>query len=222
MGRPRGSKNRPKGLPMEEGAAPRSPENDTPLARIAGKYKGLSGMRSGPERPGIKHKTYEMAALMLNRDADLAHIEELAFAFGLPVNMTGALVRRAKQLYGPLVQEARKITTGLLLEKIEGKLNMALDFLDEVVLSQASAKDLAIIIGILTEKRQLLSGEPTQILSVQERDHLDGLAGAMFAEMRRRGDTMDMVPQDDGSFAPAVRSDHPETNPRMGGRPLPE
>ena len=41
--------------------------------------------------------------------------------------------------------------------------------------------------GILLEKRQLLSGEPTHILSTEDRMSLNKLAPALEAEFRRRG-----------------------------------
>ena len=56
------------------------------------------------------------------------------------------------------------------------------------------AKDRAIIYGILTEKNQLLAGEPTQIITFEDRRKMPELAAALQAELQRRGREIDVTP----------------------------
>jgi len=86
------------------------------------------------------------------------------------------------------------LTTKGLISKIEEKIALVLNYLDEFAISGASPKDLAIIFGIMVEKRQLLLGEPTQILSTNERKHLNELIVPLMEEARARGMMIDLTP----------------------------
>jgi hypothetical protein len=65
-------------------------------------------------------------------------------------------------------------------------------------IAKASLKDKAIAFGILTEKRQLLAGEPTQIVSFEERRKIPEMLLALSAELQRRGRTIDVTPTHSG------------------------
>ena len=52
-----------------------------------------------------------------------------------------------------------------VLELLGDRIERALSYLDDFAMSGASAKDLAIISGILIEKHQLLNDRPTGIMS---------------------------------------------------------
>lgn len=54
-------------------------------------------------------------------------------------------------------------------------------------LEKASAVQLATVMGIGTDKLRLLSGEPTEIISIEERRVLDQNVGLLLDEARRRG-----------------------------------
>ncbi len=55
-------------------------------------------------------------------------------------------------------------------------------------------KELALLIGHLTETRQLLKGEPTKIISVEDRRHWDELGVALLHEVERRNLKYDLPP----------------------------
>lgn len=135
-----------------------------------------------------------------------ASLEAAAKKVGLPESVLKALKGRLRARFQPLNQELREQTTKGFLAQMEDRLDRALHYLDDYVLSAASAKDLAVVIGILTEKRQLLRGEPTQILSTEERQTLNVLIPVVIREAQRRGITIDMAEGE-------VRV--------LGGRPLP-
>ena len=58
-------------------------------------------------------------------------------------------------------------------------------------MAEASARDLMLGMSALVEKRQLLRGEPTQIISDLERKRLTELLPLLSFEMQRRGITYD-------------------------------
>ena len=86
-----------------------------------------------------------------------------------------------------------------LLALIDDRLARAFAFLDDFALGQASARDLTVNIGILTDKRQLLRGEPTQITRLEDVKKLDELAAMLEVEMKRRGKIIDITPEANGA-----------------------
>lgn len=73
------------------------------------------------------------------------------------------------------------------LQRIEAAARGLLDSISPLDLAKAGVRDKAIAIGILMDKRALLRGEPTQILSHEERVRLPDVLKALDAEVRRRG-----------------------------------
>ncbi len=60
-------------------------------------------------------------------------------------------------------------------------------------LEKATAPQLMLAFAIATDKRQILKGEPTQILSIDDRKSMRELMPAMLMEAQRRGLTIDMT-----------------------------
>ncbi len=73
---------------------------------------------------------------------------------------------------------------------------------DPQILNRASARELASIAALAAEKRQLLRGEPTQVIRIQDVRKLDEMAKALHDEMERRGMLVDVTPEP-GADAPA-------------------
>lgn len=112
---------------------------------------------------------------------------------GLPEPVTNGIVKRLRTRFNPVIAEIQKHSTKHFQELIDDRIGRALGYLDDFALSQASAKDLAVAIGILIEKRALLRGEPTQIMTIEERANLNVLVSAVVAEANRRGITVDQT-----------------------------
>lgn len=112
---------------------------------------------------------------------------------GLPKPVTDGVLKRLKTRFAPVVGEIQRHTTKHFQDMIDDRIGRALGYLDDFALSAASAKDLAVTIGILIEKRALLRGEPTQILTVEERQNLNVLVSAVVQEATRRGITIDQT-----------------------------
>ena len=66
---------------------------------------------------------------------------------------------------------------------------------DPQIWNRASVKDLAAVAGMMVDKRQLLRGEPTQVIKIQDIRKLDEMAKALHEEMERRGLLVDVTPE---------------------------
>ncbi len=98
-----------------------------------------------------------------------------------------ALHMRLMTHYMPQNRELRTLTATKMLAKTEDRLDAILDHMTDYKLAHSSAKDLAICYGILAEKRALLRGEPTQIMSIDDSRSLSHLMKDVIAEAERRG-----------------------------------
>lgn len=85
------------------------------------------------------------------------------------------------------------VRTKDLLRLVSHNVKRVLEAFSDEDIARASLKDKAITTGILLEKRQLLAGEPTQILSIHDRGKLDELVAVIIKESVRRGVTIDVT-----------------------------
>lgn len=158
------------------------------------------------------------AALLAATEEKFARVSALAGELGLKPEVIGRMIARMRARYQPIAGELQKHKTSEILEMIEDRIGRALGYLDDFVLSKATAKDLAITLGILLEKRQLLRGEPTQILSVEERQGLNELLPKLIAEAQRRGLSIDVTTGSAMVLPPSVER---ATRPRQGWKSAP-
>ena len=121
-------------------------------------------------------------------------LKQAAEACNFPTGALQALVKRLETKYQPVGEHVKKMKTNDILRMINEKIYMALDHMDPYTFANAELRDLAVTFSILAEKRQLLMGEPTQILSVQERSHMNELIPNIIREAERRGMTIDVTP----------------------------
>ena len=66
---------------------------------------------------------------------------------------------------------------------------------DSALWDRASLKELSTVCGQMIDKRQLLQGEPTQIIKIQDIRELDEMAKVLHDEMERRGLLVDVTPE---------------------------
>ena len=109
---------------------------------------------------------------------------------GFDIKVIQRLMDRLKARYQPVLSEMTTVKTAELTKMLEDRAYRALSYLDDYALAGASGKDLAIIAGIMLEKRQLLRGEPTHILSTTERQNMSELVPLLVREATRRGLTV--------------------------------
>ena len=85
----------------------------------------------------------------------------------------------------------RDFKTQDLIRKLNERIELALEYMDEKVIAEASFRDLAMGTSALIEKRALLRGEPTVIMSDHERKKMHELLPVLIAEAKRRGLTLE-------------------------------
>lgn len=149
---------------------------------------------------GAEFKSPETAAAAIDAAADpvaetqraaIDRVNEQLKAAGVPAQVSDALLRRMRTKYANAVFAARELRTNEILEMLGKKIDLAAFYLDDKVMSEASARDIMLGLGVLIEKRNLLRGEPTAIVSDHERKKLNELAPVLLAEIKRRGLTIE-------------------------------
>lgn len=88
-----------------------------------------------------------------------------------------------------------RLDTLYFQEEVEKKLALALQSLSMTKIAHASVGDLSKLISMLVEKRALLRGEPTQIVSHRDRASMDKVIPLLLAAAARRGVTLDLTPR---------------------------
>ncbi len=138
----------------------------------------------------VKHP--EAAALLIDAATDpMGKLEEAYAACGLPRGVSNAIIRRFKTRFNGAHTATKNLKTDEILDLMGHKIHLALSYMDDKVMEEASFRDLALGATALIEKRQLLRGEPTQIISDLERKKLAELLPALIAEGQRRGLTIE-------------------------------
>ena len=131
--------------------------------------------------------TPENRADLLDAASDpFATLEKAAKACGLNPVVTKRLVQRL-QKFQPVIDATRDIKTETLQKLLDEKAYLALSYMDEVSFGKATLGDLAKTAGILIDKRQLLNGEPTQIMSSTDRKSMDELVAKVMQVAQKRG-----------------------------------
>lgn len=171
----------------------------------------IDGLAPIPERAAsstfydAKHpaEAGELAAVVAMKDANAGPdgadrfdgLKKICQELGLKPAFANAMVRRLRNELSPVREEARRLTLTQMTEEIEKKLTAIFSYMDDVSMSQASLKDLAIATGILIEKRELLNNRPTQIIDFTSRLQVQQMLPRMMAEAKRRGIVVDVTPE---------------------------
>jgi hypothetical protein len=115
---------------------------------------------------------------------------------GVPgLRAAGGRIRRAPAAHPAEVfrrgRGDRSLKSGEIVDALNHKIDLALRYMDDKTMSEASFRDLALGTAAMIEKRQLLRGEPTAIISDAERAKLHELLPLAIAEAQRRGLTIE-------------------------------
>lgn len=121
---------------------------------------------------------------------EMVAFKDAAIACGVNPQIIDALMQRLSLSINNNKSYSLKET----MEQIDSKIAMALDCMDDFTFANASLKELGIYFGIMVDKGQLLRGQPTQILSIEERKNINELMPYLIQEAKRRGITIDMEP----------------------------
>ncbi len=79
---------------------------------------------------------------------------------------------------------------------------------DPTVFERLNAKELSLLISHLIESRQLLRGEPTKIVSMEDRRHWDELGIALLQEIKHRGLEVNLPPDQYQEIEPPAISNN--------------
>ena len=162
---------------------------NTAEQKVAGLKQNLT---AHPEQKIENQLPPEDAAAVLDRLTDpFDKLSMVAKECGLKPSLVQAIARRMKTRYLGVTEQMRAIKTHDMIQKIDERIGHALTYIDDYVMADANFRDLSMGVGILIEKRQLLKGEPTQIISVDERKTLNQLLPLLIQEATRRGVTIE-------------------------------
>lgn len=149
-----------------------------------------------PEKPGTKaleNQDPEKAGQVLEahlRDPT-ARVYDLAKDMGLPEGVVQGLIRRWKSRYLGLKVELQSHTQDEFRELIEDRLFRVLTNMDDAMIAGASMRDLTHAMDKLMTARQLIRGEPTAIITVDDRRQMNRIFPLLAQEMQRRGLTIE-------------------------------
>jgi len=130
----------------------------------------------------------ELAAqiLFLRADAPDMTIKDIMEKTHAPRRMVSRILKEVTTKYPTVVHEVEKLSNRGIIDALNEKIKMAFQYLDDEAFDKMTGNQIAVALGIMIDKRQLLSGEPTAILSVQERSNLNELMPALLNEANRR------------------------------------
>ncbi len=131
------------------------------------------------------------------------NIQALARRCGIPGEAAKHIVKRLRSRYMPVVAEVQKVSTKSILAQMDEALPLLLAKMkDTDLINNSALREIAVAVGVLVEKRQLLRGEPTQIMTLEERKSMKELTPALISEMEKRSLTVDAEYEDIPSGGP--------------------
>ena len=136
---------------------------------------------------------HELADLLEAGSDPLKALMTAARQCGLDEKITRRMIDRMRSEFQPVLGEMRKVKTTEMVAALEDRAYRALMYMDDYNYAKASVKDLAIVAGIMLEKRALIRGEPTQILSIEDRSNMNELLSKLLQEAQKRGMFVDVI-----------------------------
>ena len=140
-------------------------------------------------RPEIAAAAIEAAAdpLLKTQKAAIEKVNAELEAAGLPAKVNQALVRRMMVKYANAITVKKAASTKEIIDGLEKNICLIDSYIDDKVCAEANLRDLGLVKSALIEKRNLLRGEPTTIISDAERAKLTDLLPVLIEEGKRRG-----------------------------------
>lgn len=118
-------------------------------------------------------------------------VAEVAQRTGMSVaTINGIRAQMSREYLAPMI-ELRKVTQARLQGLTDDRLDRVIEAMDDNAIRGAGLRDKAYAADRLFNMRQLMRGEPTAILSVDDRRTLNQLLPALAAEAQRRGVTLE-------------------------------
>ena len=165
-------------------------------------YKSVSAARKAQarQRENILHaiemdkadeQTGEVVGdLMMDPTAD---IEDIAKRYGMTPAMVRGLRAKVQTTLQPVPTPLRRATNARMLELIEDRQLSVMEAMTDSKLQKAGLREQVYALDRLFNIRQLLRGEPTQIVSIDDRKPLNELVPALVKAAQRRGIIIDGI-----------------------------
>jgi hypothetical protein len=131
-----------------------------------------------------------LAELMMDPSAEVA---ELAAKAGMPEATVRALRTALQTTYNAPAQALRRANNATLLELVDDRVVTFLQHMTDEKIRKASLRDQVYAMDRMFNIRQLLRGEPTQIVSVDDRKALNDLVPLLVKSAQRRGVVIEAV-----------------------------
>jgi len=144
-------------------------------------------------RPEVAAAAIDAASdpLSKTQKAAIAKVNEELKASDIPGKVSEAILRRMMVKYGNAITIKKAASTKEIIDGLEKNIYLIDSYIDDKVCAEANLRDLGLVKSALIEKRNLLRGEPTQIISDAERAKLMDLFPLLIAEGQRRGLTIE-------------------------------
>ena len=142
-------------------------------------------------------KPDEVAELILSwAENPTLNIAAKARACGLNPRTAQKIIQRLETRYQPVAQEVKRLTSDRIVEMIEDKIPVLMDVITPEKVKEATLRDAVLGLGVFIDKRQLLRGEPTQIMTYEDRQSMNELLPILLKEAQRREMTIDATFQE--------------------------
>ena len=138
--------------------------------------------------------------IALGSDPSIENLQAACEDEGLPASATRALITRMKRDYPGVTSEVKRIETDVLIRGFEGLAKRALDSITNDDLLNVNAYQRTLIAAIATDKRELLSGQPTERISIEDRRSLQDLLPMLIQDAERRGLMREINPETGEGF----------------------
>jgi transposase-like protein len=143
-------------------------------------------------------KTYAKALAKLS--GPQRNISAVAREMGLSPEAATKIARELEQELQPLQRAIEDVRVEDLAKQFGTLTRDALAAITQPKLDGANARDLGVLAGIGSQNFQLLRGQPTQRLEINDRREMNELVKMMLEEAKRRGIEIDVTP-DGGATA---------------------
>lgn len=127
-------------------------------------------------------------------------IKDLANQEHMSAKMTSNALKAVKNKYPDTVGAIKAFNHQELIAALKHKTAMFLDSITPEVIEKSTLRERVLGAAIFIDKTRLLEGEPTQILSIQERRSLPDIISELDREAKRRGMTITQEPNPDGTY----------------------
>ena len=163
----------------------------TSKSSVNSSYRNATNKKNRPPNSfsqAIEVKDPEKAAEVLDIATDpFMTIRAAAKECGFPPSTLHQFMKRIEARYKPLGDAIRTLKNDEMVKLLEDRARRIFNYMDDFAMATASLRDLAIAGGVVIDKARLLKDQPTQILTMQDRRHLDELGVALLKESVRRG-----------------------------------